>query len=207
MRVTRTYLRASTIDQDANRAEQLLLNFINTNNLPTPAIYSENYSGTKLQRPELNRLLDESQIGDYLLVESVDRLSRLSNDDWSTLKTKIKDTGLKLVVVDLPTTHQQFNDSDMASSIMNVINNMLIDLLATMARLDQEKRVERIRQGQQRAKANGKVIGGRSKNAIMHNNIKSKLIEYPTLNAKDIAKLCDCGVASVYRVKKELAQT
>ncbi len=30
---------------------------------------------------------------------------------------------------------------------MDVINNMLIDLMATMARLDQEKRVERIKQG------------------------------------------------------------
>jgi DNA invertase Pin-like site-specific DNA recombinase len=201
---TRLYLRASTIDQDASRAKHLLLDFTKSNNLPAPIVYSENFSGTKLQRPELNKLLDDANVDDYLLVESVDRLSRLSTNDWDLLKNKIKDSGLKLIVVDLPTTHQQFSDSDMTSSIMAVINNMLIDLLATMARLDQEKRVERIKQGQRRAKESGKVIGGRSKDSAMREKIKSKVLLHPTLNAKEIAELVKCGVASVYRVKKEM---
>ncbi len=42
--------------------------------------YVENESGTKLDRPVLNKLLDESKNGDTLLVESVDRLSRLSQN-------------------------------------------------------------------------------------------------------------------------------
>lgn len=203
MSCTRVYLRASTADQDANRAEYLLLNFIAENNLPTPIIYSENYSGTKLQRPKLNQLLDEAKTGDFLLIESVDRLSRLSTVDWNTLKIKINDSGLKLIVVDLPTTHKQFEESDMTSSIMVVINNMLIDLLATMARLDQEKRVERIKQGQQRAIDAGKVIGGRPKDDVMRKAIISMMKDHPTLKADGIAKLVGCGVASVYRVRKE----
>jgi len=40
--------------------------------------YIENESGTKLNSPILNKLLEESEDGDTLLVESVDRLSRLS---------------------------------------------------------------------------------------------------------------------------------
>jgi len=148
-------------------------------------------------------MLDEANHDDFLLVESVDRLSRLSTNDWDLLKIKIKDSGLKLVVVDLPTTHQQFNDSDMTSSIMSVINNMLIDLLATMARLDQTKRVERIKQGQQRAIDAGKTIGGRPKNNVMREAIISMMNDHPTLKADGIAKLVGCGVASVYRVKKE----
>lgn len=38
-----------------------------------------------------------------LLVESVDRLSRLSQADWDTLKGTIKAKGLRFVVADLPT--------------------------------------------------------------------------------------------------------
>ncbi len=34
----------------------------------------------------------------------------------------------------------------MTGQIMDVVNNMLIYLMATMARLDQEKRVERVKQ-------------------------------------------------------------
>ena len=60
----------------------------------TQQAYVENFSGTKLERPTLNRLLDEAQPTDILLVESVDRLSRLSQDDFSTLKQRIKAKGL-----------------------------------------------------------------------------------------------------------------
>ena len=61
----------------------------------TQQAYVENFSGTKLERPTLNRLLDEAQPTDILLVESVDRLSRLSQDDFSTLKQRIKAKGLE----------------------------------------------------------------------------------------------------------------
>ena len=67
--------------------------------------YIEHYSGTKPNRPELNKLLDESEQGEILLVECVDRLSRLPMSDWEKLKSIISDKGLKLVVVDLPTSH------------------------------------------------------------------------------------------------------
>ncbi len=81
------------------------------------------------------------------MVESVDRLSRLSQTDWDTLKATIEAKGLRLVVADLPTSHMLVEAKGITGQITDVINNMLIDLMATMARLDQEKRVERIKQG------------------------------------------------------------
>ena len=141
---TRIYLRASTKDQDAQRALNQLDDLNQRLKLGESVTYIENFSGTKLDRPELNRLLTEANQGDTLLVESVDRLSRLSQADFQELKRRIQEKGLRLVVADLPTTHQliQTNDS-ITSSILDLINNMLIDLLATMARLDNEKRIER----------------------------------------------------------------
>lgn len=47
-----------------------------------------------------------------------------------------------------------FEDKGITGQIMKVINDMLIDLMATMARLDQEKRVERINQGLANKRAN-----------------------------------------------------
>lgn len=200
---TRIYLRASTQEQDAERAKDSLVLFASEKDLTVVKIYTENASGTKLDRPELNRLLNDSNKDEVILIESVDRLSRLPMEDWDKLKQTIKDKGLKIVVADLPTTHAFLDSTDMTSSILNIINNMLLDLMATMARVDNEKRIERILQGQQRAREQGKKIGGSIKNQEIREKIKQYLDK--NLNAKEIAKLANCGVATVYRVKKELA--
>ena len=108
---TRIYVRASTKDQDAERALDDLREFAKTIKGDVNE-YIENESGTKLDRPVLNQLLDESKNGDTLLVESVDRLSRLSQTDFDVLKGRIKEKGLKLVVADLPTTHMLVSSTD-----------------------------------------------------------------------------------------------
>ncbi len=199
---TRIYLRASTQKQDSSRAKQLLTEFGESHQLNIVTNYVENISGTKLNHPQLNKLLDESQHGEILLVESVDRLSRLPMSDWEKLKSIISDKGLKLVVVDLPTTHTLLGSDDITTSILSIINNMLLDLMATMARLDNDKRIERIKQGQQRAIDTGKKIGGSTKNQ----EIRSKVISYldKGLTVEEVAKMADCGVATVYRIKKEM---
>ena len=197
----RAYLRASTKEQDSRRAEELLSSFAITNHLEIVETYFENYSGTKLNRPVLNKLLLDSSSGEVLLVESVDRLSRLSYEDFDTLKRRLSDNGLRLVVVDLPTTHMNLS-TGITGDVMRVINNMLIDLMATMARLDQEKRVERIKQGMERARVLGKRVGGRNKDLGLRLKIENYLAK--DLRVEEVARLSGCGVASVYRVKREL---
>lgn len=196
---TRIYLRASTKEQDAQRALKILTDLSQSLQLDETTTYIENYSGTKLERPELNKLLSEANHGDTLLVESVDRLSRLTQQDFQELKRRIQDKGLRLVVADLPTTHQLIQTSDsITSSVLGLINNMLIDLLATMARLDNEKRIERIKQGLQRS---GYKPSGKKANEAKHNRIK-ELLAAGNMTKDEIAKAVGCGVATVYRVAK-----
>ena len=207
------YLRASTQDQDANRARAALLAFAANRNYEVVGIYAENFSGTKLQRPELHRLLTNAEPGQVLCVESVDRLSRLSQTDWETLKGTINSKGLRLVVADLPTSWEHMESvpngcSDIAGSVMHVINNMLIDLMATMARLDQEKRVERIRQGianKRAADPSWKAVGKRKnieKWQRVEKLLRGQLASNMTI--KEIAQAANVGEATVYRIKKEL---
>ncbi|KSF77887.1 recombinase family protein [Pseudomonas paraeruginosa] len=200
------YLRASTKDQDANRAKVVLELFAVEKGLSIVGVYAENISGTKLERPQLLTLLDSAECGEVLLVESVDRLSRLSQADWDTLKATIKAKGLRLVVADLPTSHMLVEAKGITGQIMDVINNMLIDLMATMARLDQEKRVERIKQGLENKRAadpNWKPAG-KGKNTAKWAAVQSLMQKHPTMSADQIAKLADCGVATVYRIKREM---
>ncbi len=196
---TRIYLRASTKDQDAERALQILQDLNQNLNLGETIVYVENYSGTKLDRPELNKLLSEANQGDTLLVESIDRLSRLTQRDFQELKRRIQEKGLRLVVADLPTTYQMIQTSDSITySILELINNMLIDLLATMARLDNEKRIERIKQGLARS---GYKPTGKKANEAKHKRIKELLV-VGNMTKEEIAKAVNCGVATVYRVAK-----
>lgn len=195
---TRIYVRASTKDQDAERELADLKNFALSIKGDVNE-YIENESGTKLDRAILNKLLDDSSNGDTLLVESVDRLSRLSQNDFEVLKGCIKDKGLKLVVADLPTTHMLVNSTDnITSSILSLVNNMLIDLLATMARLDNDKRRERIKQGLERS---GYKPTGKKADIAKHARIKE--LNNKSLTKEEIAKAVGCGIATVYRVIKQ----
>ena len=80
------YLRASTKEQDADRAKQSLKAFAAEVDRDISAWFVENESGSTLKRPELFRLLDIAQKGDVLLVEQVDRISRLNSENWEILK-------------------------------------------------------------------------------------------------------------------------
>lgn len=191
----RIYVRASTKDQDAERALNDLIQF-SKGYESTHVAYIENFSGTKLNRPQLSLLLSESQNGDILLVESVDRLSRLDQSDFEILKQQIKAKGLRLIVADLPTTYAQ--NSGMTGEILNVINSMLIDLLATMAKLDNDRRRERIKQGLERS---GYVPSGKKANIAKHERIK-QLLDTGHMTKEEIAKAVDVGIATVYRVQK-----
>ncbi|MQT12023.1 recombinase family protein [Segnochrobactrum spirostomi] len=157
----RAYLRASTKEQDANRARAELEAFAAERDLKIAATYVENESGASLARPELFRLLGDCAPGDVLLIEQVDRLSRLSAADWERLKEEIRKRHVKVVALDLPTSHMMMRggDEDFTSRMFDALNSMLLDMLAAIARKDYEDRRRRQEQGIEKAKADGRYKG------------------------------------------------
>ncbi|VXC99205.1 recombinase family protein [Pseudomonas sp. 9Ag] len=206
MHNARIYLRASTKEQDCRRAESKLVRLAEELGLNIVGVYAENASGTKLDRPHLVRLLNDAHQGDVLLCESVDRLSRLSTEEWKQLRTTIEQRDIKLVVADLPTTHMLASTTDITSQVMSVVNSMLLDLMATMSRLDQDKRVERIKEGIERRKARGEAIPKRGKNQAIWQAVETAQRKFPRASAAEIARLAGCGVATVYRVRSALSE-
>lgn len=157
----RAYLRASTKEQDAGRAKADLHRFVDERGLKIAASYMENESGASLQRPELFRLLSDCQPGDVLLVEQVDRLSRLNAADWEKLKAEIASKHVRVVALDLPTSHQliQPGANEFSARMLDAINGMMLDMLAAIARKDYEDRRRRQAQGIEKAKAAGTYKG------------------------------------------------
>lgn len=158
MAITRIYLRASSSSQDELRAKESVEAFAASMGLLDTVLYAENESGAKFSRPILFKLLEDSKPNDVLLIESIDRLSRLVPSDWDKLKILLNSKGLRLIVQDLPTSHQTANDN-LTGGIIAAINNMMIDIMALMARRDYEKRSERMAQGIAKAKLEGKYTG------------------------------------------------
>lgn len=157
----RAYLRASTEEQDANRARKDLKAFAKERGLKIAAWYVENESGASLARPELFRLLGDCEPGDLLLVEQVDRLSRLNAADWERLKDEIRQRRVRIVALDLPTSHSMAtaNPDDFTARMLDALNGMLLDMLAAIARKDYDDRRRRQAQGIENAKAGGKYRG------------------------------------------------
>jgi DNA invertase Pin-like site-specific DNA recombinase len=156
----RAYLRASTREQDAARARADLIAFAKDQKLKIAAFYVENESGASLARPELARLLADAHSGDILLIEQVDRLSRLNSTDWERLRADLKAKQVRVVALDLPTSWQTIGaDDEFTRRMAEAINGMMLDMLAAIARKDYEDRRRRQAQGIQKAKGEGKYRG------------------------------------------------
>lgn len=170
---TYAYLRASTKEQDAKRARTMLVNFAKENNLTIAAEFIENVSGASLERPELMRLIEIAQAGDVILVEQVDRLSRLNAEDWETLKTMINGKGLRVVALDLPTSFAVLTaQGEFMTAMMKAINGMMLEMLAAIARKDYTDRRKRQAQGIETAKAKG-AYKGRPVDEKKHEQVKA----------------------------------
>ncbi|MGR5364326.1 recombinase family protein [Vibrio mediterranei] len=196
----RAYLRASTAGQDADRARNELQAFVHEHNVRIASFYTEQLSGTKLERAELERLIEDSHRGDVLLIEKVDRLSRLPFEQWKALKQKLVEAGINIVVIDQPMTHAVLSHSDQQTSMISrVLTEFMIDLAAAMARDDYETRRKRQAQGIEKAKALGKYRG-RKPDLKLRENIQLLLTEGKSWS--QIQELLGCSRSTIAAVKK-----
>lgn len=205
--LARAYLRASTDEQDALRAREDLEVFAKERGLPIAGFYVENESGASLQRPELFRLLSDSRPGDVLLVEQVDRLSRLNAADWERLKAEITKRRLRVVALDLPTSHMlaKADPDDFTARTFDAINAMLLDVLAAVARKDYEDRRRRQAQGIARVKAQQpEKYRGRPEKKELHNKVRRAL--EAGLSWAGVMDLTDASRATVAKVAARMKQ-
>lgn len=201
----RAYLRASTQDQDATRAREDLDRFVSDRGAKIAGRYVENESGAKLERPELMRLLADCQPGDVLLVEQVDRLSRLNAADWERLKAEIAAKRVRVVALDLPTSHQlmQPGADEFNARMLDAINGMMLDMLAAIARKDYEDRRRRQSQGIEKAKAEG-VYRGRPEDAKRNTALLGMLRSKQSWSS--IVAATGCSRSTLARLAKRLNQ-
>jgi DNA invertase Pin-like site-specific DNA recombinase len=191
----RAYLRASTKEQDATRAKAQLEAFAAEKGLKIAAFYVENESGASLQRPALFELIEDASKGDILLIEQVDRLSRLNEADWEALKAKLGEKQIKVVALDLPTSWMMTATDETTARMFSAINDMMLDMLAAISRKDYTDRRKRAAQGVEKAKAAGKYKGraeDTERNALIRRHLKAGQSSW-----KEIMELVGCSRGTI----------
>lgn len=202
----RIYLRASTQDQNAERAKQYIIEESNNKGLDLKGAvyYVENYSGRKVARPKLTELLKESINGDIILLEQIDRLTRLTSAKWKELKLAIDSKGLQIVACDVPTSFQVLKNAqdEMQQRILESVNSMLIEILAATASKDYEDRRRRQKEG---IEANKSKFKGRKADPQTAKNCEKvfKAISAKIEKLDEALKRYGVGRATYYRWKKE----
>ncbi|MGA2997609.1 recombinase family protein [Bradyrhizobium sp.] len=201
----RAYLRASTDQQDAERAREQLKAFAAERGLTIVSWYVENESGAKLARPELFKLLADAHEGDILLVEQVDRLSRLTAADWERLKAELAARKVRVVALDLPTSWTMAAKAadEFTTRMFEAINGMLLDMLAAVARKDYDDRRRRQAQGQAKAKAEG-LYKGRAENVERNDGISRMIAAGQSWSS--IQAATGCSRATIAKIAKRAKQ-
>lgn len=94
--------------------------------------------------------------GDTLVVKSLDRLSRNKADIKNELQY-FKDNGIRLKVLDLPTTLVEYPAGQ--EWVLDMVNNILVEVLASIAQQERETIRQRQAEGIAAAKDKGKHLG------------------------------------------------
>jgi DNA invertase Pin-like site-specific DNA recombinase len=199
----RAYLRAGTDQQGATRARDQLQAFAAERGLTIAAWYMENESGASLARPELFRLLNDSQPGDVLLVVQVDRLSRLTSVDWEKLKVELTTGRVRVVALDVPTSWMMASKSadEFTGRMFEAINCMLLDMLAAVARKDYDDRRRKQAQGQAKARAEG-LYKGRAEDVERNAGIGQMIAAGQSWSS--IQAATGCSRATVAKIAKRV---
>lgn len=152
------YARVSTQQQDLSRQLDLLKNY-NCNE-----ILMEKMTGTKSNRPELERLKDKLRPGDIVVVESFSRLGR-STKDLIDLVNYFEENDVKLV-----SDKENFDTSTPQGRLMMTV-------FQAFSQFERDLIVERTKDGLKSARARGRN-GGRPK--VEHKNISRAINLYHT---------------------------
>ena len=163
------YARVSSKEQNLDRQIEAFKNL----GADEREIICDKESGKDLERTGYQALKNAIlRSGDTLVIKSLDRLSRNKSDIKNELQY-FKDNNIRLKVIDLPTTMMDLPEGQ--EWVFDMVNNILIEVLGTIAEQERYTIRKRQREGIDAAKAKGKHMG-RPKILLLITGMKLYLI-------------------------------
>lgn len=175
------YARVSTEEQNLNRQiDQLKACGIDEKN-----IFMEKITGTKKERPALNRLLEYAREGDTIIITDLTRISR-STKDLISLVEELGKRG-----INIKSLKESWLDSTTAQG------KLMFTIMAGLSQFERDLISERTKEGLKSARARGKN-GGRP--TVSKESIERALMLYDMkkIAIKDICDMCNISKNTLY---------
>ncbi|AIY81240.1 hypothetical protein U728_738 [Clostridium botulinum 202F] len=212
------YHRTSTHDQHLDRGIKEINEFITKENISLiNEIYTDKQTGKNFNRPYYDNLIKDMELVKKanpneciaLIVTELDRLGRNKQLILKEIR-KMKDSGIRLMVLEIPTTLIELpKDSNIANMIMETINNMLIEMYASFAQAEIEKKEKRQSEGIAAKKARGEWDDyGRPRALDFKEFVKEyKRVLDGSIKPTECMKLLDITKPTYYRYRKEYEES
>jgi len=173
------YARVSTEAQCLDRQVDALVNY------GVDELYKEKITGTRMNRPEFEKVCMVLRRGDTLVIESLSRLGR-STGDLLKIISDMDQKGVR--VISLKETMDTTTPT----------GKMLIIILSAISQFERDLISERTSEGLKSARARGK-IGGRPRVESKKVDKALKLYRSGHHSVKEICELIGIGRSTLYR--------
>ena len=177
------YARVSTISQDL----EVQLNRLKEEGCEK--IFSEKFTGTKKDRPEFKKLLEELKEGDTMVITKLDRFARSTVDAIQTVRT-LFDKGVRVHILNMGIIED------------TVTGRLIFNIMSSFAEFERDMIVERTQEGKMIAKQRPNFREGRprkhSNQQVLH---ALRLLETHTY--KQVEEMTGIQKRTLIRRKKE----
>ncbi len=158
------YARVSSKEQNLDRQIEELKKY------KVDEIITDKASGKGFTRTGLEDLHSKLRKGDTLIIKELDRLGRKKQGIKEELEY-LRALGIKVVILNIPTTLMLLEETQSNNSILEMINNIIIEVLSYVAQEEVEKINKRQEEGIKLAKEKG-IKFGRPEEKLTDRKIK-----------------------------------
>ena len=220
------YARISTNKQNIERQVRNI-----QSQYPNALILKETYTGTKIERKQLDKILKIVKKGDTIVFDSVSRMSRNAEEGFA-LYEELLNKGIELVFIKEPHINTQtykesqnrsidMTGNEIADIYIEATNRVLmvlakrqIELAFEQAQKEVDDLHQRTKEGIETARINGKQIGlKKGTKLVTKKSVKAKelMIKHNktfggTLDNEETIQLLGISKATFYKYKNELKQ-
>lgn len=220
------YARISTNKQNIERQVRNI-----QSQYPNALILKETYTGTKIERKQLDKILKTVKKGDTIVFDSVSRMSRNAEEGFA-LYEELLNKGIELVFIKEPHINTQtykesqnrsidMTGNEIADIYIEATNRVLmvlakrqIELAFEQAQKEVDDLHQRTKEGIETARINGKQIGlKKGTKLVTKKSVKAKelIIKHNktfggTLDNEETIQLLGISKATFYKYKNELKQ-
>ncbi len=174
------YARVSSEEQNLDRQIDIL------KQSGCDRIYKEKVSGTKKERPEFNKMIDQLRPGDVIIISDLTRLSRSVKDLFSIVE-KIEEKGANIKSI-----KESWVDTTTAQG------KFMFTIFAGISEFERDLISQRTIEGLNAARARGKK-GGRPKKNDKDIKLAIKMYNSKSYSISEITKATGISKTSLYR--------